>query len=499
MKTKLLVAAMLAAGVNGAMALAPTTTPDLELFIGGASAQDKTLNEVVASLCNAGTLDTFSDSSTFPGSNYTAWSCTMSSANVPGFPAGGLNVLVHKRSRGGSAFGAAPVEAKDSVARMAVNGTCVATATPGRWTCPNTVNAVLDAGITDVEPAMFKGVNLLVPGIGGVFAGDPGTSPMTPAQLNRLDKSPTAALTFGPVVTTNLRNALQAAQGLTVGSDDEAQMPSLSRTQIASLYAGTIADWSEFKVGNASTPLTAASGVTAPTTTRVFVCRRTAGSGTQAVMNQAFLNQPCSESVVPKVDNTPASATNGSGTAATFVSLIGVSGAAVHWNESSGNADTCLANINGQSRWAIGLQSLEKTNANYRFIKVDGVSPTLENVVRSKYDVLGVTSFQWIKETETDGLLGNKLTLAKKLRADLSRDTELGTANLGFGGAGITIGGVSAVGKVGFAALASNGFALSIPVDTTKPVVPVSNRDVLGTADANSCRTKVILGGSSQL
>jgi hypothetical protein len=498
MKTKLLAAAVMAAGVNTAMALPPGTTPDLELFIGGASAQDKTLVEVITSLCDD-TPDIMSDSASFPGSNHTAFFCTMSSAKVPGFPATGLKTLVYKRSKGGSAFGAAPVEAHDQVARMLVDNTCTPAGT-NRYTCTGTVNATVDAGITDIEPDAFRGPNLLLAGIGGVVAGDPGTAPMSAAQLSRLDKAPTAALTFGVVVTTNLRNALQTAQGLSSGSDEESQMPSLTKAQVASLFTGATSDWSEFKAMNAGTafPLNSYPGVTAPTTTsRVFVCRRTQGSGTQAVFNQYFLNQPCdSTSVVAKADNTPASATNGTGN---YTSLIGVSGTAVHWNESSGNVDACLNSLNTNGRWAVGIQSLEKTQTYYRFVKINGVSPLLENVASGKYDELGITSFQWVKETEADGLAGNKLTLAKKLRADLSRDTELATANLGFGGAGITIGGSSAVGKVGFAALASNGFTLNIPFDTTKPVIPFSNRDVSGTADANSCRAKVILGGSSQM
>jgi len=42
----------------------------------------------------------------------------------------------------------------------------------------------------------------------------------------------------------------------------------------------------------------------------------------------------------------------------------------------------------GGARWAIGVQGLEK-NANqaeaWRFVKIDGIAPTLANVAKGKY------------------------------------------------------------------------------------------------------------------
>ncbi len=496
MKMKLLSALVAATCASGAMALTPANLPaDLELFVSGASAQDNGLREVVTSLCDD-TVHAYSETGSIPGRDYTAYFCTMSSAKVPGLPAGGVKVLVHKRSKGGSAFGAAPVEAKSPIARMKVanDGTCTVFS-GNNYLCTGTENAVAQAGLTDVEPALFRGagINLLKVGIGGVVTGDAGTTPMSSAQLARLDKKPVAALTFGPVVTLNLRNALQAAQGLTVGSNEVADMPSLTKTQYASLVAGTIANWSEFKVGGVA--LTGFG--TAPADTRVRVCRRTEGSGTQAVSNQVFLNQPCAGTVSPRADNTGLSQTAGTGN---FLSLAGTlaTDPAIHWNESSGNVDTCMAALQTGNVWGVGLQSLEKTHASYRFVKVDGVAPLLENVAKGKYDVLGITSLQWIRAGQPDALSGNALTLASKIRDDIGRDTELRTANLTFAGSNITIGGASAVGKIGFAALASNGYTLNIPFDETKPVIPVSNRGTTG-GEANSCSVKLITGGQSEM
>ena len=496
MKLKMLSAAVAVICANGAMALTPASLPaDLELFIGGASAQDLGLREVVTSLCDD-TVHAYSENGANPGKDYTSYFCTMSSAKVPGFPAAGIKVLVHKRIKGGSAFGATPVEAKASVAHVKVanDGTCTVFS-GNNYKCTTTISTPLDAGITDVEPGMFRGVNLLEIGVNGVVAGDAGTTPMTPAQLARLDKKPVAALAFGPVVTTNLRNALQTAQGLTAGSDEESQMPSLSSTQYASLVAGTIASWDEFLVNG--TPLTAVAGVTPPTTSDVHVWRRTSGSGTQSVSNYVFLNQPCLDAVKPAVDNTPSSLLDGTGDQNADGEFP-----AIHQGSSSGSVDTGMAALNTLGYWGVGFQSLEKTNAGYRFVKVDGNSPLLSNVAKTKYNVLGVTSFQWIKNTLADSPMNanaNKFTLVKKIRDDLGRDTELRTANLTFGGGNIKIGGVAVTGKVGFAALASNGYTLNVPFNEVKPVIPFNNRGATGVGEANSCGPNLIIGGKSEL
>ena len=496
MKLKLLAASIVAACAGNASAFAPGTVHDLELFIAGASAQDKALRSVVTSLCDD-QVDNFTDDASKPeGSNYAAYSCTMSGGKVPGLSAP-LKVLVHKRSRGGSAFGAAPVEAKDTIQRMNIGANCTETAAGSHlYVCTTAAlaNDIPDAGITDVEPAMFRGSNLLRAGIGGVVAGDPGTTAMTDGQLARLDQRPVAALTFGVVVNTALRDALQVAQGLTAGNDAEANMPSLTSTQIASLFAGNVTNWSEFKVFDPAVSgyvdLTARSGITAPANVRVNVCRRTPGSGTQAQFNAHFLSSPCVEgAVTPRDDNTGASATNGTGN---FTSLIGVVGPAIHWNESSGNLDSCLTAIQTANRWAIGIHSLEKGNANYRFVKVDGVAPTLQNVATGKYFDYAATSVQWINENQSDAPGGDTLTLLKQIRSDLGKPAELAALNTAFNP---RITGA----QVGFAALSTNGHALSIPFSAANPVIGLTNQGISGTGLANTCRTPVVVGGQSQM
>ncbi|HET8711521.1 MAG TPA: hypothetical protein VFM32_09100, partial [Spongiibacteraceae bacterium] len=249
MKVKLLSLAVLAASMN-TMALTPASLPaDDVLFISGASAQDKGINEVAASLCTD-TPDFYSDTGSVPGKAYTAIFCTMNDSTVPNLAPAATNrkVLIYKRSKGGSAWGVGPVEAHQSIANMLIDNTCTLSSA-NHYQCTGTTTMTVDAGMSDVEPALFRGVNLLEAGIGGVQNGDPGTAPLTQAQLDRLDKKPTGALTFGVVVTKTLRDALQVVQfgngSACVTSDEESCMPSLTKPQIASLFAGTVANWSE--------------------------------------------------------------------------------------------------------------------------------------------------------------------------------------------------------------------------------------------------------------
>lgn len=475
MKAKLISAAIAAVCANGAFALTPASLPaNLEVFIAGASAQDNGLKQVLNSLCTD-TVHSYSEGTSAPGKDYTAYFCTMGA--TAGLPAG-TKVLIHKRSKGGSAFGAAPVEARASIERLVVanDATCTQVGSTTHYTCTGRTNSIPDAGITDVEPGLFRGVNLLASGAG--------SAPMSAAQLAKLDKKPVAALGFGPVVTTGLRNALQAAQGLTVGSDDEAQMPTLTKAQYASLVAGAVQTWDQFQGLDTSSL----------SDTTVNVCRRTSGSGTQAVSNLKFLNQPCSSNVVPASDNTADTGLGGTGDFTPFEQP------AIHENESSGNVDTCMQNVNAAGQWAVGFQSLEKTGDSgtslfaYRFVKVDGVSPLLSNIAKGKYDVFGITSFQWIKSPNTGTPTGTKLTLLNKIRNDLGNPAELRTSNLTFKGANITGG----IGKVGFAALASNGFT-ALPFAETTPVIPLSNRGLGATGEANSCSATVLSQPNSAL
>src|SRR3569832_287987 len=97
-----------------------------------------------------------------------------------------------------------------------------------------TASRVVDFGVSDDEPASLKKA--------GAFTG------AIPAGLVA---APLNVTTFGTPVTLGLRNALQDAQiksgalpaSCTVGSETEACMPSLSKSQIASIFSGNLVGW----------------------------------------------------------------------------------------------------------------------------------------------------------------------------------------------------------------------------------------------------------------
>ena len=220
-----------------------------------------------------------------------------------------------------------------------------------------------------------------------------------------------------------LYKALQFAQKATgkiastcaIGDRTEACMPGLTSAEIASIHTGQWTNWNSLKV----TPVTGYVGATAVGTTKglfdfitsdavsyvpkvanVHVCRRVDGSGTQAQHGIVFLNTPCADA---SAATAPA---HDLGTAETDPYTQ------IHEMSTSGGVSDCLKSLDtgvqivgsafdetafvGGSRWAVGLQSLEKGNAsNYEFVKVDGVAPTLANVANGTYKDWVENTFQY--------------------------------------------------------------------------------------------------------
>jgi hypothetical protein len=256
---------------------------------------------------------------------------------------------------------------------------------------------VPDGGFSDIEVTKFFGIN--------TPAGLPAYAASTSVTSTTF-----GALVFNTPVSTDLRNALQAAQGLTPGSDTEANMPSLTTTEIRSLFTGGVANWNNFMVtdpGNpggakiplASHPAVAALG-TVPTDRKVQICRRVNGSGTQAQFNAIFLNWPCDPGVV-----TPTAAPGN-----TF------SGPVVAENSGSSDVTNCIDDFNNATnnstknpapsvrRWAIGINSTENNVNNaksMRYVKINGYAPTIQNVHAGNYENYAEQAFQYRTNTAT--------------------------------------------------------------------------------------------------
>lgn len=475
-KLSLAVAATLVS--TSAFALVPSNNVDIELFLSGATAQDNGIARLFADVCVPGTLDTFKDfSSTGNGKKHTAYFCTVDRTQViGGFPAfeaanPGVNprVLLHKRSEGGSAQGVNPVIDEAPITAMQIwndvtNATnCTLLASPANtYSCTltnagDTVAVVSDAGVSDVNPEMFVGANTPA-----------GFDPVDAAVVAaKMEVRPAAALVFGIPVTTNLRNALQLVQGKTVGGETEADMPSLSKAEVASIMQGRMKNWNQFRVGAVGLrdAVTAAGGTAPASTNLVRVCRRVDGSGTQAQSNAKFLNYPCTAGQV-------APASSGSGVVGPVITL----------NSGSGDVDTCLTTAFTAGQWALGIQSTEKNasnSLNYRFVKIDGVAPTINNAANGKYFDWVELTYQW-RVTGALPLTGDKLNLMNTIATNAATTTIVrDVMNTGF---------VYSWGQGGYLALATNGNAATFPFVTTNPVMPYTHTIGGGT---DNCRSPV--------
>lgn len=395
-------AAVLAALSSGAQAgYNPATTAfDLIVRVAGASASDNGLfDRVDADMCQKNANKSYlvqSGNDTAKLGNYWGIACDASVASgVSG------KVLFLKRSAGGSEMGVGPVN--DGAAIEFLNrSSCADGDRNGVYTCPTlTAGDVPNGGISDIAPAGF-----VAPINGG-----------TGAVYTKLDSKALVTQVFGIVVNTSLRNALQAAQfgsaHTCVGKETEACMPSLTKQQIDSLFARDSGEtsWSALvvnRVGSTPASLAGAPLTTSPATaawrpspfdTKLHICRRVVGSGTQAQFNYNFMENPSKGSA----GLTPYSQEN-----------TNFSTGPVVWNGSgSSDVESCLeayetgtsktitaakgsVEINSKSSaekgpvkaWAIGIMGTEKNNTlgkAYRFIKVDNVAPTLENVWNGKY------------------------------------------------------------------------------------------------------------------
>ncbi|HLF95734.1 MAG TPA: hypothetical protein VI457_01195 [Methylococcaceae bacterium] len=457
MKTnKLTLAVLSALGLSAfagaAFAYGPSENYDYELRISGASAQD----DAVEALFNTGATGLcLSDRDVWSYNNsksdYRAVSCKTDAGKVPGLTDtngdGLIKVLIFKRSHGGSALGVQPL-ARD----MAISGIDKSTCTAGStvagatYNCTGLTSVTSDVGVSDVDPGIFRNVDNTPSEADAVLAGV--NFPMTDVDVANLEVKSAAALIFGMPVTLNFRDALQDAMiaNLTLDAtcddsaanrDLESCMPSLAKSAIASVMTGVLADWSQLGVPGLAMPT---SGDTAPK-----LCRRVNGSGTQASYNVKILDNPCKGAL-------------------SGASMGGHDGFNVFENSTSGDVRTCLNTQYTAGNYAIGLLSVESKPSgtrNFRWIKVDGVSPSLQNAAEGKYPIVVEQTFQWRKSTVSNPLSGGKLKIAEAIVSNAANPTSIAARNAAFTYAGL---------ETGYLATLPNTTSATVPFTTAAPV-----------------------------
>lgn len=322
---------------------APFSIPDETVILSGATAPDNFLVTIASGLFDGG-FNRFMDDNGTPGDltdDGKAWNAfygkVKTDASIPA-SLHGKNILFIKRSRGGSVWGVNPVARAQRMAVIDINSvTCVLDGAnykcptkgtdpglPGHGD-PGNAGVPSDFGVSDVEPAMFK----------GPYNVEFGASQLSVPETARLTVRPVNTLGMGIVATNAVPDSTM-----------------ISRADYTGMLSALVQDWSQvdptITTGN----------------TQVVVCRRVQGSGTQTSYNWFFNNFPCqtaaSGTVAPArmLTESASGVGGGTGTLADPFLIDPSAGYTVVENSGSGNVRDCLARANN--------------NTDYNFLADDG-------------------------------------------------------------------------------------------------------------------------------
>ena len=344
-----------------------------------------------------------------------------------GVPAG-TDIAFFKTDQGGSAQGVFPVAIPSGGGRPFLNptvpnaGTGCVGAGPAFTGCTLGNNdQVVNFGISDLEPAAFKGPN--VPR----FPQDPDAASypsngLSPTQLGSLTITPVVQTVFGVAVSTTLYNEMFAQQGLglvtnprtgalctTADFNDAACVPSIGYANARTFFAGFATDWRS--VVRTTDVLTRSP---------VNICRRSNGSGTQAAANTHLMQDGCNTGgALPSIatfgDSNPAvSELSVQTSAADILTYLNAnipnntpqpagtgSNLFVFEGPSNGDVVNCLNRANAVGGYAIGHVSRENVpgTGNWRHLKLEGALPLRDNLKTGNYDYAFESTVQWVTTT----------------------------------------------------------------------------------------------------
>lgn len=235
------------------------------------------------------------------------------------------------------------------------------------------------------------------------------------------------ALDVGRIASGNANATPDESEsiGTATVADSEACMPNLTSAEIAGIFTGKITNWNQVEregvdlitaassagfTSVAPAPgkvLPASSGLLALNNQRVHLCRRNPGSGTNAQFQAHFLNRPCANVNGTIVAEAALSFNNdecsfltpsvtcmnrGSSDLGRCLNALenNTTAQALFNNDPDENGEGTTPNPFNNTRyaWGIGYQSVEK-NADlargWRFVKVDGLAPTLQQIAMADY------------------------------------------------------------------------------------------------------------------
>ncbi len=526
LKTLGLAVSLLGAG-QSAHALTPWVNgaPDITIFTSGGAAQDKAYGQVVSStLAAANSLDTFADVEPVTNSVGGRWTAYYFTGNATlGAGLAGKKILLEKRTYGAAGYGVVPLAANLPIEHLDIRGlpqTAWVANGADQWkqTLDSTnattylTKVISDAGFLGVDAASLLKPNTQnypqpVPELstGLPEAGWPLTLAGLPATFT---VAQTGGLVYGVAVTLDLYKALQAAEvragilpsTVVIGSYTEASLPNLNRPTIASLLAGKIGSWDQIKIVDKTaanavktlldpTILTDA-GVAAPykestsgkNLTPVAVGKRNNGAAVGAVASSIYLNYPGTKFAFapalatadnPIVEDASLPIVKAPASTADTGNLL------KDWQNGT-NATGSNNVVDGAAfakRWGIAINSADRNSAvtaagtggdPWRYIKVDGYAPTLENVAAAAYPVWAEGAVIYLKAKATDPLWATKIKLLKTFANDLGSPTIANLVNT-----------TQAWGRTGIFATTKDprGFTATVPFNNANPVVALTHKN----------------------
>ncbi len=518
-------------GSQSANALTPwaNSAPNIIVRVSGSVAVNNVYTQIVTNtLAAPNTVDTFNDVDPVTGSVGSRWTAHYFTGNANlGSGLAGQKILLVRRTAGGAGYGVIPLlggvalEHLNIVGKPATvwvaNGANSWKQTISRTNARTYLSKVIsDGGFIAVDPDI-----LLKPGTENypdqqneLISGVP--EPVWPLNYTKVPTTgaaaftvvPTGGLVYGVAVTLDLYKVLQAAQiragslpGSTViGSYAEANMPNLNRTVLASLLAGKIGAWDQIKIvdktdNNAVKTLLDSdilrdAGVSAPykesTTgsdlTPVALGLRNSGAATSVIAYSVFLNYPGTKNAFgparKTADNTVEE--DASRPIVKLPIIISDTGTLLKdWQNGTNilGFNNVVDGAGYAKRWGIALNTADKNNAvttagtggdPWRYIRIDGYAPTLENVAAGVYSYWAEGAVLYRNTRASDPQWSLKVRLMRTLADGLGSPVAAG--------ASIT---TQAWGKTGpFSTTADRrGFTAGIPFNSSSPVAPFSHKN----------------------
>jgi hypothetical protein len=348
-----------------------------EVFLSGSPSVDLALTKILAQICDAETLDTYRTDA--GGKTYYLWTCEMTHF---GFSSGQTKIAIHKNS-GSSSDGVVALAAGTPMAYLQVSdldtsaSQCAVSPTivPATPTFPSyklfecgtsagaagigTLSMPSRFGFADTEPKQYSS-----------------TAPSS------LSTSYAMTIVVGVPVTLRLRNALQTAQGLVAGDETEAGMPSLTSAQVAAIFTGKFSDWSSL-------------GVRVGADNAIYAVRRSWDSGATGVFDATFITDLC----IPGASAMSSGSTLDSRTVSAQCTNTASGGSRLLQAGTGDDMAACLSSFDKNGAvGAIGYLSTDYVpgaSDGYRWIKVDGYSPKLLNVVDGKWKAWSEASMNY--------------------------------------------------------------------------------------------------------